>query len=89
MRSVGAGSVVGAGMTLPMTFVPGGGGEGVDGLLRSTATEPVTTNSRPSRPRVAFGSERYASGLSAQVFHGTVIDAFDPEIVSEKRHCRL
>ena len=65
-----------------MTFVPGGGGEGVDGLLRSTDTDPVTPNSRPSRPSVAFGSERYASGLSAHVFHGTVIDALEPEIVS-------
>jgi hypothetical protein len=61
-----------------MTTAPGGGAEGLAGLLRLTLTEPLTTNSRPSRPSESFGSERYASGLPAHVFHGTLIEAFEP-----------
>jgi hypothetical protein len=56
--SVGAGSVVGAGTTVPITCAPGGGAVAVAGLLGSTETEPVTTNSCPSRLSESFGSER-------------------------------
>src|SRR5947199_222267 len=56
--SVGAGSVVGAEITDPMACAPGGGSLAVAGFVLNTATEPLTVNSRPSRPRVPFGSER-------------------------------
>src|SRR5919201_3804686 len=75
----GGGSVVGAVMTGPTMIAPGWGTEGAAGELRSTVTVPVITNSVPSAPSESFGSERYASGLVAQLFHGTLIVAFEPE----------
>src|SRR5919204_2058128 len=75
----GGGSVVGAATTGPTMITPGCGIEGAAGELRSTETVPVITNSRPSIPSESLGSERYASGLVAQVFHGTAIVAFEPE----------
>jgi hypothetical protein len=33
-------------------------------------------------PRLSFGRERYALGLAAHVFHGTVIEAVEPLTVS-------
>jgi hypothetical protein len=77
--SVGAGSLVGAAIGVPITCAPGGGSVGAAGVFRSTLTLPLTVNSRPSRPRLSFGSDRYALGLPAHVFQGTVIDAVDPE----------
>ena len=67
---------------MPFTFTGAGGSDGLAGVFLSTVTVPVTTNSRPSRPSVSFGSDRYASGLPAQVFHGTEIDAVEPETVN-------
>jgi hypothetical protein len=62
-----------------MTCTPGGGSVAVAGFVLKTVTEPLTVNTRPSRPSESFGSERYASGLPEHVFQGTVIVAFEPE----------
>ena len=69
-------------MTEPITCTPGGGSVGAAGVSSLTLTLPFTVNSRPSIPRLSFGSDKYALGLPAQVFQGTVIDAVDPETVS-------
>src|SRR6266851_8852975 len=80
----GAGSVVGAGTTGPMTLTPGGGSLADAGADVSTVTVPESVNSRPSRAGgatsfVSFGSETYARGLPLQVFQGTVNEAVEPE----------
>ena len=80
--SSGAGSLVGAEMTEPITCAPGGGSLAVAGFVLNTVIDPLTVNRRPSRPNESFGSERYASGLPVHVFHGTVVVALEPETVN-------
>ena len=83
----GAGSVVGAWTTGPVTFTPAGGSLALAGFDLSTVTVPETVNSRPSNAGgtasfVSFGSDTYACGLAAHVFHGTVNVAVLPETVN-------
>jgi hypothetical protein len=73
-------------MTGPVIFTPAGGSLALAGFDLSTVTVPKTVNSRPSSGTLggtsfdSFGSDTYACGLAAQVFHGTVSEAVLPEI---------
>ena len=64
-----------------MNVVPGAGLEGEAGELRLTVWVATTLNSRPSYAgfHESFGKETYASGLPAQVFQGTLMEAVEPE----------
>ena len=64
-----------------MTCTPGGGSLAVAGFVLKTVSDPLRVKTLPSRPSESLGSDRYASGLPAQVFQGTVIVALEPETV--------
>ena len=76
--NVGAGSVVGTGVTGTPMDAWAGASDGVAGFDLSTTTVPLISNSRPSSMLV-FGNATYAGGLPAQVFHGAVNDAVEPD----------